>query len=157
MQLFTDIGQVCFHAWIGKGACKVIYRCASVRLPLHNSKVTFAQRQGVCCSAASKMIVKESLLMLGDEQKQSASYTEADVDGDGLSYAVSAVKCKWYRCLPSFGWHWQMKMIKTFRVCLLLHTCNWESTYMYQIQYMYVMKKVQGCKRWQMTLVTLYF
>ena len=40
------------------------------------------------------MIVKESLLMLGDEQKQSASYTVAYIHIDGLSYVVSAVKYK---------------------------------------------------------------
>lgn len=37
---------------------------------------------------------KRKPVKLGDEQKLSASYTEADVDGDGLSYAVSAVKYK---------------------------------------------------------------
>ena len=34
--------------------------------------------------------------------------------------------------------------ISSFQL-VILHTCNRESTYMYQIQYMHVMKKVQGC------------
>ena len=37
---------------------------------------------------------KRKPVKLGDEQKQSASYTVAYIHVDGLSYAVSAVKYK---------------------------------------------------------------
>ncbi len=40
---------------------KVIYRCATVRLPLRNGNLTFAQEQGCRCAAVSKKQQPQSI------------------------------------------------------------------------------------------------